>query len=564
MAGTGGSPAPDGIACSTSADAVEVYDFVDVTLSIEEPTARNPFTDISVKGEFRGPEDAAPVAVDGFCDAAEGSLFRVRFMPRRAGRHEWSVAFRQDGFERSFDGAFEAREAGRPGLLRVDPDYPWHFLWEGTGRHYFWNGTTTYWIAAWQDDAIVESIVGRLARLKVNRIRAAMVGRVKDGSAWFEPNVVPTDEFTFILCPWVAERPDDVEDPGIDVTRVDLAFWRRYEHLLRCARERDVIVSVVFYVDGARPGTDPFGKEGAAGEDEQRYYRYAVSRLAAFANVAWDISNEYQLFRDEAWVEKMATLVKQWDPYGHPASVHGHGQYHFRTSAWSDFAMYQSWDEHGGHDFMLKNRRLQAETGRPVPQINEEYGYEDHYPQGWGESRVAPARSADDRRRLAWGMCMAGGYQTTGETADRGTGRGADTGGGWINGRGDETMTMLVGYGYMRDFFERFEWWKTEPADDLVSGRAWCLAEPGRQYAIYLLGGGTTAIRLPEDGPEGGYDVHAFNPRTGEWQELARGEKLTHDQYSGPGWVSPHMPHGEDWAFLLRASQEAPTQREGT
>ena len=167
----------------------------------------------------------------------------------------------------------------------------------------------------------------------------------------------------------------------------------------------------------------------------------------------WDLANEYRLFRDDAWAEKMGAFVKQCDPYDHLTSTHGHGDFRFRTSPWADFAMYQSWDEHGGYDFMLKNREQQAKTGRLIPQVNEEYGYEDHYPQGWGENRKAPARSAENRARLAWEIYLAGGYQTTGERADRGTGWGPDTGGGWINGRGDDTMTMLELYGHIYDFF---------------------------------------------------------------------------------------------------------------
>jgi hypothetical protein len=67
-----------------------------------------------------------------------------------------------------------------------------------------------------------------------------------------------------------------------------------------------------------------------------------------------------------------------------------------------------------------------------MPQVNREYGYEDHYPGKWGGGLKPPARSADNRRRLAWGMSMAGGYQTTGERADRGTA------GGRIRGRLDQ------------------------------------------------------------------------------------------------------------------------------
>jgi len=147
----------------------------------------------------------------------------------------------------------------------------------------------------------------------------------------------------------------------------------------------------------------------------------------------WDVSNEYRLFRDDDWAEKMGTFVKQCDPYDHLTSTHGHGDFRFRQSPWADLAMFQSWDEHGGYDYMLKNRIEQEQTGRVIPQVNEEYGYEDHYPQGWGENRKAPARSAETRARIAWEIYLAGGYQTTGERADRGTGWGPDTGGGWIN-----------------------------------------------------------------------------------------------------------------------------------
>ncbi|MCC6446617.1 MAG: hypothetical protein IT210_24580 [Armatimonadetes bacterium] len=76
------------------------------------------------------------------------------------------------------------------------------------------------------------------------------------------------------------------------------------------------------------------------------------------------------------------------------------------------------------------------------------------YPHWGGDPTCLPARSADNRRRLAWGMAMAGGYQTTGERTDRGT----ETGGGWINGRGDKTMVMLDGYAHMVGFFTRLEW----------------------------------------------------------------------------------------------------------
>ena len=75
---------------------------------------------------------------------------------------------------------------------------------------------------------------------------------------------------------------------------------------------------------------------------------------------------------------------------------------------------------------------------------------------------------------------MAGTYQTTGETAKRGTGIWPDTGGGWVNGRGDDTMVMLNGMAHMVTFFTSSDWWKLDPHDELVEPGAYGLASTQR------------------------------------------------------------------------------------
>jgi hypothetical protein len=186
---------------------------------------------------------------------------------------------------------------------------------------------------------------------------------------------------------------------------------------------------------------------------------------------------------------------------------------------------------------MLEQRRIQSSTGRIIPQVNEEYGYEDHYPS-WAPYK-APAASADADRRAAWEITMAGCYQTTGETAKRGTGIAPDTGGGWVNGRGDDCMTMLKGYVHMVDFFTGFDWWKTEPHDELVSKDAFCLADPGRTYVIYLPDGGYVQAKLLP----GRYIARWFNPRNGTYSAAAIAK--------GPIWTSSKAPDSLDWVIKL-------------
>jgi hypothetical protein len=366
----------------TSASRVKCFDALEVTVSLAEPPSGNPFTEATLKGEFRAP-DGKTFTVDGFCDDAAGRVFRIRFMPLQPGEHSFALTLQHGGGEWTHAGAFKATRSAGPGPVRVDPEHPFHFVREGTGKHWFWNSTTTYMLLGWDDETIAASI-HRLADLGINQVRVALCGRPKDGTRWNEPLVARGGKFAFKMEPWVAARPENIQDPGYDVTRFNLELFRKAERMLRVARERDVVVSIIFYVDGADRGVDPFGKERMGGEDEQRHYRYVAARLAAFPNVMWDVANEYRLFRDDAWAEKMGQFLSERDPYDHLMSVHGHGDFRFRRSPWADFAMFQSWDEHGGYHYMLKNRREQAQTGRPMPQINEEYGYEDHYPYPWG------------------------------------------------------------------------------------------------------------------------------------------------------------------------------------
>jgi hypothetical protein len=532
-----------------SASRVDRFDFVEVTLKVSNPPAGNPFTEAEVVGVVERHPEGASLKVDGFCDSEDGSVFRLRFMPSQAGKHNYTVTYRRGGAEEKHTGSFTVRAGRRKGPVRVDPAHPFHFIREGAGEHFFYNGTTTYWLLGWRDDAVIRQSLDRLARLKVNRIRVALNGRTKDGLRWKEPMIVSNDDFQYRLEPWPAARPRDIENPGYDVSRFNLEHFRKAERMLGHARDLDVIVSLIFHLDGRDKGVDPFGHDGMGGPDEQRYYRYCVARFAAFENIMWDVTNEYRLFRNDAWAEQMGVFLKDCDPYDHTTSIHGHGDFRFRQSPWADYAMFQSWDEHGAYDFMLKNRREQLEAGRPMPQVNEEYGYEDHYPYPWGQKRVWPARIAETRRKLAWEMAMAGGYQSTGERADL-AGQG-----GWITGRGNDEMTMLRGYATMREFFERFAWWKLEPHPDLVSGEskalpvieggkpiapALCLAEPGRRYVIYLRQGGTASVSLDA----GVWRVERFNPRTATTTKLPAAA-------GGTKWVSPLMPDTEDWVLLL-------------
>jgi hypothetical protein len=526
---------PSGVDFKQSSKEIEAYDLVEITASIASPDAGNPFTDATLSGTFAKMGGADKREVSGFCDSDDGSVFRIRFMPSSPGDYAYSLVYRQGTFDAAQSGVFHASDGHRSGPIRVDPEYPWHFIWEGTGQHYFFNGTTAYFLFGWKDDNTIRQSIDRLHRLKVNRIRVTIAGRV---DRFFGEPVMNGDNFTTYPNPWPAQHPDEMLHPGFDYSRFHLDYWRRIDRALLYARDRDVIISLILDMDDNKVHPAP------GSEDEYRYIRYAISRFGAFSNITWDVGNEMDRNRPSEWTHKTGTLIKGWDPYRHLASIHTFSEaYQDRTSEWFDFCSFQDWNR-SQHAYILRERAAQEKLGRIIPQANEEYGYEDHYPM-WAPQ--PDGESADTLRRCAWDIYMAGGYQTAGESAKRGTNVWPDTGGGWMNGRGDDTQTMFVGYGHIVDFFASFEWWRTNPHDELASGGAYCLAKPGEIYAVYLPNRSaanpaerqSATIHLEP----GTYEAHWFSATTGAIIPLPPA--------TGPDWTSPQAPDWSDWALLL-------------
>jgi hypothetical protein len=545
-----------------STPAVGVWDRVEWTLTLDDAPAGNPFIDATLTAEVTPPGGGAPIAVEGFCDSEDGRVYRLRFLPTVAGEHAARLEFRAGDKSLSHDAKLAVKPSRKPGIVGVDPENPWNFRHRGNGREFFWNSTTTYYLMGIVDEQEIQKTLDRLGRLGVNRLRVTLCGRTESGKRWNEPLAVASESFRYRCEPWPAARPDSVEDPSFDTSRYNLEHYRRVERMLDYANRRGIQVSLIFFLDGADKGAVPFPKAPTAAESaaEERYYRYTVARLGAMPNVMWDVTNEWELFRTKEWVEARGSLLDKTDPYGHLIGVHGHYTFEFRESPWCDYATYQSWDEGGGYDFMIHNRALQTEAGRPIPQVNEEYGYEDHYPYPWGGKRRWPARTADTRRRLAWEMTMAGAHQSTGE---RVAGPGAE---GWITGRGDDRMTMLRGYRPMRDFFESIPRAGLEPRPDLLRVEAlttlgdddgetvrtlreapMCLAEEGVRYVVYLPRGGDATLTIPA---AASWNTIWLNPRTGEMADAG----LFQSKAAAGGtvaWRSPKADDALDWVLLL-------------
>jgi hypothetical protein len=101
-------------------------------------------------------------------------------------------------------------------------------------------------------------------------------------------------------------------------------------------------------------------------------------------------------------------------------------------------------------------------------------------------------------------------------------------------------MTMLEGYAHIVECFSAVPWWRMAPHDELVDGGAYCLAEPGSAYLVYLPDGNKTTVRLSD----GRYTATWFDPRTGRTTAIGT--------VVGPAWSPETREQGKDWAVILR------------
>jgi hypothetical protein len=92
--------------------------------------------------------------------------------------------------------------------------------------------------------------------------------------------------------------------------------------------------------------------------------------------------------------------------------------------------------------------------------------------------------------------------------------------------------------GLMKAFLEGFDFVRMKPSPETVKGGApndvtvYVLAEPGRQYAVFLRKSGGAVLEL--DFPKGAYEGHWLNPTTGETTAVAK--------FDHPGGKASLMP----------------------
>jgi len=343
-------------------------------LILQGPTDGNPFIEINLSAEFTNGD--RKINVTGFYDG--DSTYIVRFMPDTVGLWKY-ITMSNNVKLNGKKGEFTCLKpsSGNHGPVRIRNTY--HFCYED-GTPYYPFGTTCY---AWahQGDALEEQTLQTLRSSPFNKLRMCVFPKYY---SYYDKEPV--------------YYPFERDASGkSDLTRFNPVFWHHFEKriqdLCKLGIEADIILFHPY--DFGRWGYDKMPPEA-----DERYIRYAISRLSAYRNVWWSMANEAMFMDkpDDFW-DRVFHLVLEADPYKHLRSIHApkkdEGTYPITHS--STLSM--------NPKVALEWRQINRK-----PLIYDEVGYEGNAAGSWGS--LPPQELVSH----FWNGTMLGGYVGHSET----------------------------------------------------------------------------------------------------------------------------------------------------
>jgi hypothetical protein len=336
------------------------------------PKEGNPFVEVELDVDFAFGNRRVPAP--GFYDG-EG-VYSVRFMPDSEG--EWAFRTRSnvpalDGLTGSFRCVPPRKDNHGP--VRVRNRH--HFAY-ADGKPYFPFGTTCY---AWthQPLEVQHQTIETMRTSGFNKLRMAVFPKHYQ----FNENEPLYD---------VYERDNkgalDFDRPNVHAFR---HFERQVEALGELGFEADIIVFHPY---------DRWGYCAMSHEQDHRYVRYLVARLAAFRHVWWSLANEYDFLIDVKpmthWDSLFHTIEKN-DPSRHLKSIHnGEETMDFdHRKPWIDHVCIQNWN-------VKRTGEWRRNWGKPI--VNDELEYEGDISFAWGNL------TAQELTHRFWVTVTRGGY----------------------------------------------------------------------------------------------------------------------------------------------------------
>jgi hypothetical protein len=508
-----------------------LYDVWEIRL-VNPKHVANPFdfTVIELQATFTAPSGRR-VNFFGFYDGdgqggQTGQVWKLRFMPDELGT--WSYAYTWTDGTAGGSGTFRVVDSGLPGPLTVATDTPRYFMTaRGEPFHARPYGMQDFGprigIASWERIAVdyIDALRSLVLSRGYNMVMASGPNRLGEGRSY-----------------WCIDQQDVF----------DIAVWSEYEKVLRYALDNHLYF---FPFDG-------MAEQSGISRVTRVFKRYMVARYGAFASyMGYSPTWEWPEIWSEATADAFMTEVRQWNPFPTLLSVHDSARSSF--TAWMGFSMRQRQvrnvlggncrlcGKHGGIQSPFEN----------LPIMASEDIWED--PAG----AHGQPRNADEVRRGAWGIMMAGVLPVYSE---------------WFwtflmgKGSGEPEARRMFDFFYARTHYRQYRQLndalsvlmgthlvrrlhgETSPLprplqslDRLLASRvARQVASgiPGQEYLLYDEDGGPVTLDLSNTPPAAAFSALWFDPKTGIEQEGGH--------VSGGAFRTLSSPFAGDSVLLLR------------
>ncbi len=422
-----------------------------------------------------------------------------------------------------------------PAALELHPDNPHYFRFRGRAAVVITSGE--HYGALINQDFDFRTYLAALAKDGLNGTR------VFSGAAYVEPqgafniagNTLAPAEGRF-LAPWARSDQPGYAGGGnrFDLTRFDESYFARLADLMEEASRHGIIVEMnlfcPFYgeeqwelspfhagnnVNGwsvpSRTDVYTLDRSGPLLDVQMSFVERIVHELNRFDNLYWEICNEpyfggVTLEWQYAVAERIAQLEKEL-PNRHLISrnvanagrdelLAGHGKV---------------WREHPAVSI------LNFHYANPPLVVPLNYGLD----RVIGENETGFRGTGDEYyRREAWEFILAGGALFNHLDYSFVVGHEDGTFVYPESQPGGGSPALRRQFGILKRFIESFDFVRMRPDNTVIrggiprGGRAQVLAEPGRQYAVYVREGETLELQLKL--PAGAYRYGWLDPRTGE------------------------------------------------
>lgn len=277
-------------------------------LAFAGPAAGNPFLEVELSAEFSN--GGRSVTVPGFYDG--DGTYKLRFLPDAQGN--WHFTTRSNAPE--LDGQSGTLQvaparAGDHGPVRTDG---MQFRY-ADGTRFINLGTTAY---AWnhQTPELQEQTLQTLADAPFTKMRMCVFPK------HYRYNETEPEHYPFKMMrqgksAWPATQAESGWDWDFD--QINPAFFQHLETCIARLGELGIEADLILM----HP-YDRWGFDHMAPEQDDRYLKYVVSRLAAYPNVWWSMANEYDLMPNKSLADwdRYIRIVSETDAHSHLLSNH--------------------------------------------------------------------------------------------------------------------------------------------------------------------------------------------------------------------------------------------------